>query len=221
MQQAFCLFAAGPFRHRDQSPLGHQFLDRRIQIFGKTDIAVGQDADQFLGPLGDNGNAADPIAPHQFQCLSQCALWRDRDRVYDHAAFKALNHMHFMRLFFGCHILVDNADTALLCHGNRQGAFGHRIHGRRNQRNSKADCLGKLRTRIGLCWQNFRVTRLQKDIIKSQGFSKTHGSTLLISAFGAALYANSLLIQASIRQPLQKLAKNTCSMVARMQFLPI
>ena len=37
------------------------------------------------------------------------------------------------------HILMDDADTAFLGHGNREGSFGDRIHGRREHRKIQGD----------------------------------------------------------------------------------
>jgi hypothetical protein len=41
------------------------------------------------------------------------------------------------------HVAMDDTKAAGLCHGDGQGAFGDRIHSRRNQGNSKSYGFGK------------------------------------------------------------------------------
>ena len=57
----------------------------------------------------------------------------DSHGVVDHAALGALNATNVCCLCSDRHVLVDNADTALACQGNRQVGLGYGVHsGRHN-----------------------------------------------------------------------------------------
>ncbi|MNW06909.1 hypothetical protein D3C71_2034010 [compost metagenome] len=55
----------------------------------------------------------------------------------------ALDLVHFGGLFLGRHVLVDDADTALLRNGDRQARFRHGIHCGGHQGNVQGDVARK------------------------------------------------------------------------------
>ena len=89
--------------------------------------------------LGD-WHAGDLVAPHHIECVGDELVGRDGDRVDDHAALRALHLVDFAGLLLDGEVAVDDADAALLRHGDGQARLGHRVHGcteqRRVQQNS-------------------------------------------------------------------------------------
>jgi hypothetical protein len=86
----------GAHRHGDQIVLGHHFGDRQVEARLEAQIAVGEDAHQ-LAVLGHR-HARDAVALIS-SCASEIFLIRpDGDGVDDHAAFTALDAVHFFGL---------------------------------------------------------------------------------------------------------------------------
>jgi len=64
------------------------------------------------------------------------------DRIADHAAFELFDPIDLAGLGFHRHVLVNDADAALLRHGDGQAGFGHRVHGGGDHRQIEADFAG-------------------------------------------------------------------------------
>ena len=104
----------------------------QVESCFEAQIAIGQNADELS--MTRHGNARDPIALHQFERVGDLLFRLDRDRIDDHAALSALYAVDFFRLTLDAHVLVDDADAALLGQRDREVRLGHRVHGRAEDR---------------------------------------------------------------------------------------
>ena len=117
-------------RNGEQRLARHDVGDRPIEVGFEPQIAVGQDADEppfLVAVLGDR-HAGDPVLLHQLERFVDAVLRRERDRVDDHAALGALDAIDLGGLFLDREVLVDDADAALLRHGDGQPRFGDGVH---------------------------------------------------------------------------------------------
>ena len=109
------------------------------------------------------------LAGQQYQVAYQ-HVRGDGDRVFYHTAFMAFHLGHFQCLFFGTHVLVNNADTAFLRHGNGQAGFGNRIHGSGYQRQIQGDIAGEAGVEGNVARQYSRMGRDEENVVESIGF---------------------------------------------------
>ena len=170
VQQALGLGAVDRFGHGHQVLAGHQLAHRLLRIVGEPDVPVGDDARQPAVAAFDHRNAGNAVTLHQVQHIGEGPVRRDRDRIYHHARFILLDLADLAGLVRRLHILVQNADTAGLGHGDGELVFGDRIHRRRDQRNPQPDGPGEPRSRIGVGRQDCGPARLQQHVVESQGF---------------------------------------------------
>ena len=75
---------------------------------------------------------------------------RTRQRVDHHAGLELLDLLDLARLLLDAEILVQDADPAMLRHGDRHRRLGHRVHGGRDQRDAELDLAGQPRAHIDL-----------------------------------------------------------------------
>ena len=167
MQGAPRLFLTHPGWHRRQIVLCHQLGNFLFRIFRKTDIAIGQNANQ-LARLLHNRNAGDPVLLHRRLRFCQRRIRCDRDRIDHHAGFKSLYLAHRSCLLGNGEVAVQNANAAHLRHDDRHVRLRHRIHGRREDRNIQADELRQSGFRIGLARHDLGRGGPQQDIIESE-----------------------------------------------------
>lgn len=121
----------------DEIFLGHHLGHGLLQIFFKTQIAVGQNADQFF--IFDDGHARNGILVHQ---ASASLTFRSGSLVIGSTTMPLSDHpVHFDGLAFDAHVAVNNADAAFLSHADGRAGFRHRIHGRRDDGNVQPDLL--------------------------------------------------------------------------------
>jgi hypothetical protein len=116
------LFERRADRHREQRIARHDVGDRPIEVRFEAQIAIGQDADELalLAAIGGDRHARNPVLLHQVERFEDPVGRRERDRIDDHAALGPLHAIHFGGLFLDREVLVDDADAALLRHGDRQ-----------------------------------------------------------------------------------------------------
>src|SRR5476649_1588433 len=144
-----------------------------VEFLFKTQVAVGDDADHHIA--FDDRETGNTILLGQRDDVADFHLGRDGDRVAQHAGFETLDAQHFAGLVLRAQILVDDADTALLCHGDRQTGFGHRIHRGRQQRDIQRDIAGQASFQGRIGRQNIRIRWYEEHIIKGQCFlEETH-----------------------------------------------
>ncbi len=109
----------------------------------------------------------------------------DRDRVDHHPGLEFLDLADFVGLLLDAHVAVDDADSAGLRHRDRERAFGHRIHRRRDQRDAELDLAGEASPGIGLPGHDHRRRRHQHHVVEGQSLPNFHRRLL---SDGDALY---------------------------------
>ncbi len=177
VEQGNDFLAAGPLVHRHQPLLwGHHRADRRAHVRLETQVAVGDDADQFLAL--HHRQSGKVVGAGQFHHLVDSGARVDDDGIVDHPALEFLDPPYFLRLFLDRHVLMDNADAAFLRQGNGQSRFSHRVHRRRHQRNIEGNGAGQLGLEAHVLGQHRGISRKKQDIIEGQGFlNNAHGET--------------------------------------------
>ena len=119
----------GPGGHGDEVLAGHHVADAGSgQIIYKTDVAVGQDADELF--LENHGQAGDAVGVHEIKGVLHGVVGFHGDGIDDHAAFGLLDLFHLKLLALDAHVLVHDADAARAGHGNGHSRLGHRVHRR-------------------------------------------------------------------------------------------
>ena len=93
----------------------------------KSQVAVGDDSDQFLRGIHYR-NSTNAVLRHQLLGLANTGILGKGDGIQDHSGLCPLHFAHLHRLALGGQVLVKDADSALLGHGNGHSRFGHRIH---------------------------------------------------------------------------------------------
>jgi hypothetical protein len=93
-----------------------------------------------------------------------------RDRIDDHAAFRALHLVDFGGLLLDGEIAMNNAEPALLRQRDGHVRLGDRVHGGADDGNVEADVASELRLRAGLRGNYIGARRQQKNVIESKSF---------------------------------------------------
>ncbi len=174
VQKALCFLLIDAFLHGDEVFPRHQFVDLLGRIGSEADVAVGEDADEAplrlpaQAAVFHDRNAGDAVRLHQAQSIRKRRIRADRDRIDDHAAFELLDLPDFFRLFGGRQVAVDDADTAGLCHGDREPRLGDGIHGRREDRKIEFDVLCDTGGDIRLARHHLGMPWLEQDVVEGQ-----------------------------------------------------
>jgi len=179
VQEALCFIARSRLVHRDEIVFRHQLGDGLVRVVGEAHIAVGQDAAEPAGLIGigaalDDGNAGNLVVGHQAQRVGQGLVGMDRHRVHDHPGLELLDLADLGLLLLDRHVAVDDAETAGLRHRDRERAFGHRVHGGRDQRDAKLDLAGDAGAGVGLGREHARGGRNEHDVVKRQRLLDFH-----------------------------------------------
>ena len=142
MQQAAGVILLDAFAHGDEL-LGHQLGDGLKGVVGEAHVAVGDDAAELgglaAGAALDHGNAGNAMVAHECQRVGEGLVGENGDGIDHHAALVALDLAHFLGLFLGLQIAVDDADAARLGHGDGEARLGHRVHGGRDDGHVEGD----------------------------------------------------------------------------------
>lgn len=163
----------------DQVFAGHHVPDLGPgEIFNKTDVAVGQDADQLLFP--DHGQAGHAVRVHEIQRVLDGVVGLDGDGIDDHAAFGFLDLFDLQLLALDAHILVHDADAAGAGHGNGHRGLGHGIHRGGNQRNIQRYGRSQPSGHVHHIRRDFRIGGHQQHIIEGQAFAQNFGHRALL-----------------------------------------
>ena len=175
VQQAQHLLFGRAFADRDEAFLrGHHRGHGRIELRFEAQVAVRHDTDGHA--VVDDGDAGNAHRARQFDDLANGPVRGHGDRVAHHARLEFLDDQDLACLLFHRHVLVNDADAALLGKRDRESRLGHRVHGRRQQRNAQANVPRQRRTEVDIAWQHFGVAGLQQDVVKCQGFlGNSHG----------------------------------------------
>ena len=160
----------GADRHRDEVLARHHRRNRTVDVCLEAQVAVRENADEpafFRARLGDR-HARNPVFLHQLERFVDAVLGRQRDRVDDHAALGSLHAIDFRRLLFDREILVDDADAAVLRHGDGQPGFRDGIHRRAGDRHVQLNVAREPARDVDLARNDRRMSRHQKHIVKCE-----------------------------------------------------
>ncbi len=124
----------------DEVGLGHHVVDGDVGAGDEAEVAVGEDADE-LAFAGD-GDAGDFEAAHELEGVGDGLLGRDGDGVDDHAGFRALDAVDLEGLLLHGEVAMDDAQAALLGHGDGQARLGDGIHRGRDEGRGQGDVTG-------------------------------------------------------------------------------
>ena len=174
--------AVGIFLDHDE-PVArrHDVGDGLVEIALETQVAVGHDADDLLAL--HHRQAGYLVLAGQVEHIAHGHVRRNGNGIFHHAALETLDLGDLCRLFFGGHVLVHDADAALLRQGNRQARLGDGVHRSGQQRNVQGDVAGKLGAQTDIARQDVGMRRKQQYIVEGEGFlSNTHGNLPLQSA---------------------------------------
>ena len=108
------------FAGRNQVVPGHDARYGLRQIVLETQVAVGQNADQFTHFIAYHRNAPDFELAHDLEGIGEGCGFEQGDGVDNHAALRPFDLADLVGLFFHAHVFVDNADAAFLRHRNGQ-----------------------------------------------------------------------------------------------------
>ena len=166
VQDLLRLLERGADRDGDQVLLGHHFGDWDVGAGLKSQIAIGEDADQ-LAVLGHR-HARDPVAPHDFERIGYFLVGRDGHRVDDHPALTALDAVDLLGLAVDGHVAMDDADAPLLGERDRQVRFGHGVHRGAEDRDVQGNLAGEAGASIGLGREHVAERRLKDQIVEGE-----------------------------------------------------
>ena len=128
VQQREHLFLGRVLAHGDQALLGGHHRGHGSVEFGfETQVAMRHDAHDFRAE--HHRHAGDVLRPRELDDLANGHVRFDADRIADDAALELLDAVDLPRLILDRHVLVNDADTALLSDGDRQAGLGNGIHG--------------------------------------------------------------------------------------------
>ena len=120
------LFQSGANGYGDELLFGHHLVDGNVETGFEAQVAVRQNADEFL--VFCNRHTGNLVLPHHLHCVRDFIVRRHGDRIHDHAAFRALDLVHFFGLLLNRQIAMHDAESTLLRQGNRHARLGHSIH---------------------------------------------------------------------------------------------
>ena len=141
VQQFAYVVLVGAFLDRDQALFRrHHVADGHFKTVFETYVTGSDDADQVT--IVQHGNTGDVVQAGQVEQVTHGSVGFDGDRIFHHTSFVTLDLAHFGSLLLDGHVLVDDADTAFLSHGDGQTGFGDGVHGSGNQGNIQLDAPG-------------------------------------------------------------------------------
>ena len=177
VQQRQYLVIVGILLDRDQTILGcHHRGYRRVQLRLEAQVPVSDDAHEFLA--FHDRNAGNAVRLGQFDDGLDGSVRGYRYRVADDAALVFLDPKNVPRLFFGGHVLVDDADAADLRQADGQTCFRDRVHGGGNDRNVEGKLTREARFQADFPGQDFGVGRLEHHVVERESLVKNpHGQS--------------------------------------------
>ena len=106
----------------------------------KAHIAAGDDSYQLS--VLHHRHTGNTVLAGEADQFADAGTGLNRDWIFNHATFKSLHLQHLPCLLLNSHVLVNDANATLLCHGDSQSCFRHGIHRCRNQRHIQVDSPG-------------------------------------------------------------------------------
>ena len=158
-------------RNRDEVFTRHHGGNRSVDVGLEPQIAVGENSDQpaFFVPAFGNRHARDAVLLHELERFVDAVIGRERNRIDDHAALRSLHAIDFRRLLFNRKVLVDDADAAVLRHGNRQPGFGHGVHRGAGDGHVQLNVSREAAADVDLTRNNGGMAWNQQNVVERQG----------------------------------------------------
>ncbi len=171
VQQQQDVVLAGALAHRHQLFLaGHDVAHRIVVLAFEAQVATSDDANQ-LGAI-DHRHAGDVVRVGQAQHFADRGVGSDGDRAADYAGLELFHQAHFGGLLLGRHVLVDDADAAVLRHRDGEPCFGDRIHGGGHDGDVQAQGARQSGRSVHIAWQHDRMGRNKEDVVVGQGLGE-------------------------------------------------
>ena len=121
---------------------GHHGTHGSVIVRGQQDIALGNQADQFIAAIGHH-QSPNIVQFHQGPGLGDGGFLVDGVRVLNHKSFSPLHPGHLLGLSLNGHKTMDDADPTGPSHSNGHGGLGDRIHIGADNGNLQADGRGQ------------------------------------------------------------------------------
>ena len=170
VQQRQHFFIAGVFAHGNQAILlGHDVMDRIVELGLEAHVAAGDDADQATAV--DDRHAGDVARPRQLEHFADGGVGADGERFLDDPGFELLHLRDLRGLLFQGQVLVDDADAAELRHRDGEAGLGHGVHCSSNDRQVQAQRACEPGGERNVLGQDNRVRGNERDIVVRERFS--------------------------------------------------
>ena len=154
---------------RDEVFLRHDVVDLHVEVGHEAQVAVGDDADEVAFVVADR-YAGDLVLAHEFIRFVDIVLRMEEERIRDDAVLASLHALHLIALRFDGHVLVNDADAALACHGDRHFGFGDGIHRRAHERDVERDLVRQAGLEGNGAREHLALLGNEKDVVKCQAF---------------------------------------------------
>src|SRR6266850_4284066 len=118
LQDCLRLIQGRADRNGHQWLFGHHFRYGQVETLFKSQVAVGDDADQ-MAVFIHHGNAADVITLHDIERIAHGTVLRNGHRIDNHAGLRPFYFVDFLSLTFDAQVLMHDTDAALLGDRNR------------------------------------------------------------------------------------------------------
>ena len=129
---------------------------------------MGDDAECLA--VAYHGNARDVLGARELDHLADRLLGPYGDRVVDDAALETFHARDVARLGLDGHVLVDDADAALLGDRDCKPVLRDRVHRRGDHREVQPDAARELRAQVHLVRQDLRVGRHEENVVEGESF---------------------------------------------------
>ena len=165
VQQPLSFLQCSAHRNSDEIFFRHDFADRQMKPRFEAKIAIRQNADQPA--VFRDRNARYFVMSHQLDGIFNFVVWRHRDGIDDHAAFRSLDFVDLRRLLIDRHVLVNDSNSALLGKRDCQPGFGYGIHCSADNWNIQFDAPGEPCIRPSFGGKDVGFERNNQNVVKS------------------------------------------------------
>src|ERR1043165_4523676 len=151
----------------DEVLLGHALGDRQVEARLEAQVAVGENADELAVGVGHR-HAGDFVFLHDLQRLGDRLPRPHGDGVDDHARLGALDLVDLFRLLLDGHVLMDDAEPALLGHGDGQARLGDGVHRCGDDGDVEADLAREARGDVDEVGMDVGAGGTEEDVVEGE-----------------------------------------------------
>lgn len=170
----------------------HSVRDAAGEVGFKSDVAVGEDADEFAFVIGD-GNPANMKMLHEVDGLLEHFVGGELDRVGNDPVLGAFDPIYLAGLFFDWHVAVEYAYSAFSGDGDGKPSFGHGIHRGGYDGSGEADAGKEFGRSVDLGGKNIGSTWEEEHVVEAESLAEgCHNVRFSMPGFcglGGALWA--------------------------------